>query len=1258
MINYSKYMNFEDFKKQLLDTRFFCKTDKIVGGRYTFEKISTDETIKNSLFYKTAYKYFVVNNMPIQNCNLEKIYRGFEDTEVFRKNFLVSIIKNMLSDKSINKDKFITSFQEVFEIILTYNRSIILNMYSREDILSAEKYITTEHKPQYFVYEFIWDNIGYSFGKIQINLNTNSLPKHKKFLKSIGFKDNELEDLTVNFIKGYTDEDLRENRELKSKLYEKASKYNYRLNNNGTKIDEYSMNDLYSRLSKIVNYDCLKDVTLENDIILLLISDYDNQFNFAPNGNLAKWITKNIKNNKDFVLTVDKFLVFKGTLKYGKTNPTDIARRSNNITSNFKPTKSNISVKEAFKLISKEDVFNAVSMNEISFKSYGIDIHNITSEYEKAIAKAIAKKDINVPDIQFTDKTKEEKDPENITKKINEILDIPDLSNDNSVFNKYDINRMVLVLISLMKKFDSKHKSTDRYLRVCFEQDYKDFISLCKKTNNLTLSLEETHKQLIDISNRMKENKETYKEDTLEYADYSILCSYMSSLEKAYAGMMKSDFAKANLLLTGAIDETNSFLFKDDNAMREFADSFLSSKPRKNKSSKRPNAISYFFKNSKFLYMKELDYRHLEAFLRQGTSKPSEIDSRKVWILVYIVLVLIAKKNVTSDERYLTNKDNFIDNVSIMINRMRNQKWNYEYSDTLKDFSNMYSFVKYKSNPFTSFMRDKGFNESQANSKELREIVEHETKKVIDSIKEFTYGENKIYDIFQAMADIAYELATPMTLYTNFSFMDAGESIVNQFMNACVSSLEMQTSMLIFDFLFNFKIKIGKDEYSLNDLNNMLKMFNIIIEATKSDGLMKDLTSRKEIAKNTSDYNLYKQIGFFTYNKKWNKHADISEDDLKTFTGFYLSDENFTYDIVEYCRNKGYRCEAGDIKTITNRFVNLDYYEWVSIFACYKIINSKDNLSSLFSYAKFLGMLDIGYMQIQEFYNTFKAEANNTNPNVTYINPQLSIIIDEIISDRNSLDKFINNQKDIFFKFQINIKKNEEKVTEMISRKMSDNKIYDWMMKMLPTYQMIAEAFGFADLNGIKTLEDFVGGLIDSLNIIVKVTFDKWKKETVETVNVRRIQFIQKERYYYIQSFPVLIDWIVKNLEFYLTSFNVVVNPDVGIDSQIYADNMKNLERITKSFMIMLKENISTMSSIQIEEFKKELEDSIYTIENINMEQAKELVKSLTDFSSIKEFIEPKQIESLSFMNPEQIEEFLTNIKKNTNLDIEVEKTI
>lgn len=1243
MINYSKYMNFEEFKKQLLDTKFFCKTDKITDGKYTFEKYETDAVIRKSLFYKTAYKIFVSDNMPIQNCNIEKIYRGFENTEKFNKNFLNSIIKNVLSDKNINKDKFITSFQEVFKIILTYKISNILDMYSREDILSAERYITSEHKPKYFKYEFIWDNIGYSFGKIQINLNKDSLSKHEDFLKSIGFKDNELEDLTINFIKGYTNSQLREDKKLKSALYEKASKYNYRLNNNGIKIDEYSMEDLYTRLKNIVKYKCMEDLKLENDIILVLISDYDNQFYFSPNGTFAKYINQN-KKNKDFILTVNNFLDFKLSLKYGKLNPIDIKRRSNNIVSNIKPTKTNISVQEAFKLISKEELFNAVSMNEISFKSYGIDIHNITSEYDNVVGGAITKNDIKVNDVNLKNKSKEDKDPENITKRINELLDIPDISNDNSVFNKYDINRMVLILLNLMKKFNSKHIDSNRYLRICFEEDYKEFTSLCKKTNNLTSSLEETHKQLISMSNRMKENRKTYKEDTLEYADYSVICSYTSSLEKAYSGMLKSDFAKANLLLTGVIDETNSFLFKDENTMREFADSFLAEKPKKNITTKKPNAISYFFKNSKFLYMKELDYRHLEAFLRQGLTKPSEIDTRKVWILVYIVLVLIAKKNVISDERYLTNRDNFIDNISILINRMRNQKWNYEYSDTLKDFSNMYSFVKYKSNPFTSFMRDKGFNESQANSKELREIVEHESKKVIDSIKEFTYGENKIYDIFQAMADIAYELSTPMTLYTNFNFMGAGESIVNEFMNACVSSLEMQTSMLIFDFLFNFKIKIGKEEYSLNDLNNMLKMFNIIIEATKSDGLMKDLTGRKEIAKNTSEYNLYKQLGFFTYNKKWNKHTDITEEDLKTFTGFYLSDENFTYDIVEYCRNKGARCDAGDIKTITNRFVNLDYYEWVAIFACYKIINSKDNIYSLFSYAKFLGLLDVGYMQIREFYNTFKAEADNKNPNITYINPQLSIIVDEIISDRNSLDKFINNQKDIFFKFQVNIKKNEEKVTEMISRKMSDNKIYDWMMKMLPTYQMIAEAFGFADLNGIKTLEDFVGGLINSLNIIVKITFDKWKRETVETVNVRRIQFIQKERYYYIQSFPVLIDWIVKNLEFYLTSFNTVVNPDVGIDSQVYADNMKNLESITKSFIIMLKENISTMSAVQIEEFKKELEESIITIENINIEQAKQLVKALTDFSSIKEYIEPKQIEDLSFMNEEQIKQFLTNV--------------
>ena len=69
------------------------------------------------------------------------------------------------------------------------------------------------------------------------------------------------------------------------------------------------------------------------------------------------------------------------------------------------------------------------------------------------------------------------------------------------------------------------------------------------------------------------------------------------------------------------------------------------------------------------------------------------------------------------------------------------------------------------------------------------------------------YGENKIYDIF-GLTDIAYELSMPISLYARFDFSEAGKVLVNQFLNACVSSLEMQTAMTIYEFIFNFEIPI------------------------------------------------------------------------------------------------------------------------------------------------------------------------------------------------------------------------------------------------------------------------------------------------------------------------------------------------------------------------------------------------------------------------------------------------------------------
>ena len=817
-----------------------------------------------------------------------------------------------------------------------------------------------------------------------------------------------------------------------------------------------------------------------------------------------------------------------------------------------------------------------------------------------------------------------------------------------------------MITRKLFSEFVRKHFNSETNTSGVIKETNNKFVKLCNSSNGLTSNLEDTYKSLGEINSFCKTvySASDYDYSKTESKEANIISAYLENLYKAYGYMMDNEFAKTSLLATGVINKANAFLFSDANAMQVFADSFMATKPKMDfePNGDRVNPLSIFFSKSDFLYMKELDYRNLEACLRQSSNiNPGSLGCQRTWILIYILLNFIAKKNTTNIDNK-NKSDDYINKASILLNKAKQQKWNYEYNDTEKYFSLMYPFVRYSSNPFTDMMNDKGYNTSQDLVKELRVTTEKEMKTLVDSLKEFVYGENKIYDIFQGLADIAYELSMPISLYTDFDFSEAGESIVNQFLNACVSSLEMQTAMTIYEFLFNFEIPINGKMYTLNDLNNMLKMFNLIVEVSKDNNFVEQVENRSEICRNTSDYQAYKQIGFYTYNKKWNSNYDDMEEHLKEFTGFYLSDEPILYDIVEYCRNKKVSCKPGDLKILVQRFNNLREYEWISIYATYRLRNEDKKYSNQFE-QKLMNEYELGYLQISEISKMLEMEANNENPEVSYINPYLENLGNDIIKNPKEFNEFKKSQEEMFRRFKINMIDNEQKCISIINKNLSDNKIYDWMMKMLPTYEMIAKAFGFASLSGIGTLDKFIDSLMNSLNMVIKITFDKWKNETIETMKTRRIQFIQKERYYYLQSIPVMIDWTIKNLEHYILACNFVSEAD-GIDYSQSSENIEQIDSIMKTFIIKLKEEVSTLSTLQMKEFKEKLEKSILTVTDINKEKAQELINDIMQIGSIKNAVDKLINFDLSFLTDKQMSEIVDNISNNidfkelNNLDI------
>lgn len=1258
MIKYSEKTDFETFKRELLYDRFFCKTDDPMSDNYTFnyKKLPTDNDVKNSYLYKLASS-MIDNDDNSFGCSVKNIFNGKEEVGIFRKNF----IKGLYSCAyKLGKEKdFMLSFDNVFSIIMTYPKSKVLDMYSPDSFDSlSNSVISTNNSKESEAYKFIWDNTGYSFGKIQLHIGSNKGNYNSdvvKFLKEIGFTNDELKLLTVISDK-YTKEQLKENRKVKSEMTDRVSHLNSKLKKNSKEVDDYCKKIFIERINIINSYEVLKSFIYDTELAYVQLIDYDNQLRFnKSNKYFYKYLTDKVA-RKDYLLTSKEIVDYKLTqLKVGKEHPELIKARNKNIIENFKPTLKNASFENVIKILDYDTLFDIITINEIGFISTNISIYNIVSRFKAEIFEILGKDNIEVTNIEINKEGEVlgETEEENTKKKIEELnskLNIPLEFSEDTILNAHNVAEMTMVMRKLFSNFIRKYSSSETTTSGIIKETNTKFVKLCNSSNGLTSNLDKTYKSLEEINNHCKtiHSASDYDYSKTESKEADIISSYLENLYKAYGYMMNNEFAKTSLLATGVINKANAFLFSDADAMQVFADSFMSTKPKMNFEPKgdRNSPLSIFFSKSDFLYMKELDYRNLEACLRQNPYiKPSSLGCQRTWVLIYIIINFIATKKSPNK-----NRDDFIGHASHLLQIAKQQKWNYEYGNTEKLFSLMFPFVKYSSNPFTDMMNDKGYNTSQDTVKDLRVHIEKHMKEAVDSLKEFVYGENKVYDIFQGIADIAYELSTPISLYTDFDFSEAGESIVNQFLNACVSSLEMQTAMTIYEFLFNFEIPINGKTYTLNDLNNMLKMFNLIVEVSKDNSFVGQVENRSEVCRNTSDYQAYKQIGFYTYNKKWNNNYENMEEYIKEFTGFYLSDEPILYDIVEYCRNKKVSCKPGDLKILVQRFNNLREHEWISAYATYRLRNEDKKFSSQFE-QKVFDEFEIGYLQISEMVKMFEKEADNKNPEISYINPYLENLGNDIIKNPDDFNKFKEEQIEMFKRFKINMIDNEQKCISIINKSLSDNKIYDWMMKMLPTYEMIAKAFGFASLSGIGTLDKFIDNLMKSLNMVIKITFDKWKNETMESINIRRVQFIEKERYYYLQAIPVMIDWTIKNLEQYILACNFVSEAD-GIDYGQLSENINKMDKIFDTFVLRLKKELSSMSSKELKEFETKLKESILSITDIDKEKVSKVIKDMFQIESMEQAVEEFG-DIVNKLEPEQKKEFIEILS--TKLDFAAE---
>lgn len=776
----------------------------------------------------------------------------------------------------------------------------------------------------------------------------------------------------------------------------------------------------------------------------------------------------------------------------------------------------------------------------------------------------------------------------------------------------YSIQERIVVLKKLLEFFiNYTEKNIENEIASTF---YKKFTELCNKTSNLKLN-QETN------CNELKTMVEPFEFGTGNSEKFIELSTEVNLFVETYKLGITNEFIKSNLLLTGTIENIKIDKINLNKINNDFISGFFhNNNYEKAEESKPTNPISEVFKKSDFLYMKKLDYDNLKAYLNRTPIKPTKRSCDVSFILIYTLLLLSSMKHKNFKETSIEREgDSIMDKVARHFNAMKSNEWKHEYSDVEKFFSMLFPFVEYRNNPFDNIMKDEGFRKSQESSKKMRADVEAEAAKVLEGVKKVFYesydgqANYGIYSIFQGLADLAYELSSPMTFKIDDYSTDLMENIIQTFMSACVSSIEMQTTLLIYDFIFNFGINIGGKYYTLNDINNILKTLNLVIDVSRSDiGTDKFYRTRMNMVESSAYFQTYEKFGFLAYDKRYSLFFAEDINDMK-LTGYYLSDEKVGFDEMEYLRRKGEECHPGEVPELRRRISKLDYYEKLSMFANQLIKDGK--IRDIACETNIT--LGNGWLNIRNFYEGFKAEANNDNPEIINMPMFLYDLLNDVAVDDEPYKEFVRELNNSFGRYFTNMNTNKKKLKEFIADKMSEEKIIDWSMKMIPSYELIAKAFGFDSTKKLGTLDSFIDTLMQFMNTIIGITFDKWKVASVESSKVRRLQLIEKERYYYLQSIPMLLDWVFLSLEKNVTGCFKTRPKIDSLDKDAFEDNEKMLEHLEEEILMKLKAELGVMSTLQLNIVRKKIEESILGLGGFSNEFAKDFSAKLTNLKEL-----------------------------------------
>lgn len=696
----------------------------------------------------------------------------------------------------------------------------------------------------------------------------------------------------------------------------------------------------------------------------------------------------------------------------------------------------------------------------------------------------------------------------------------------------------------------------------------------CEQTVDLKYDIENNASFLIEQSTELSSkcsssNSEPFKNLVNSYKKYAYQYNHLSTDEFSKTSYQLNNIYSKKIKKIGNDNKTyiNNMFFDDE----------YKTKNTSSGDSTNENAISYFLNHSDFLYMKELDYKNLEAFVRRSARRKPATDNRKAMFLIYLILYIGSKSKAA-----LTSKE-----IKELFKKISDSKWKHSPSEKTKIFSLAFNFVKNEDNPFTDVINDDEFNTSQKDMKEIRNLLERDAKKILEDLKKIVYvsydGKSNvgIYSFFQALADIAYELSSPMTFDVDFEADDILDNFIASFLNACIDGLEIQTTVLIFDFIFNFGFWIDGEYYTLNKINNILKTLNLVIDTSKdSAGLKEMVKNKKKLAMNSALYYEYKKLGFLAFDET----LDIlSPQDNSFKSKYHFNKSTIGFDELQYIlKIHNSSVSPGDLDKIHEIF----FSELTPLIskAMFVFNTNKHKLSGM---NEALYKSGKGYIVIENYVNELTSNnslfdtairfnySSNDNPYYDYLR-QLKL----------SITEYIFNAKD-----------NEKKIVSQLSSAIDDNKIIDWAMKIIPTYELIANTFGFKGLDHIKTLDGFVTSLLNLMNTLMDLTFEKWKSEVKTTVKTRTIKLIDRERYYYIQSFPVLIDWMMIQVEQIFESvFNFDPNGrDTFIDE--------------KKLILNLKNELGYMTSVQ----KKKTEEDIKKILNNTGDLTTEEVNNLSD---------------------------------------------